>query len=336
MCNSSEGGDVFPGVQRPTTLNSWGPGSIHLSNGRNEHLGVFTESHEFNTFDNPGHTPSIFVPDKKGTVMDQGSRPEPVKLPRGSQVSSDVPKTGYPREMFSAVNAAQTSSAKVRPEEILPQPNMGDLVCPVISVRESSGNNRVSEAIFTNSKPRKHLTTNSSEELESDGEYKANYSHKQEFPFRVSIKSPQIGETCKQDVVTDGHSKNVDCKERTIPYSRPSPVREAMYPQSDLPPLEPTTYSEEEDSTWEVYYEKMKDPQGEYHFIKRYRYKDEFLQTQNKPGMQNKMHQDIYDGDDDSKLQDEHQKDQDDRVSLLGRLKMVWSIMEDKLPEKIR
>ena len=312
---------MFPGVQCPKTLNSPGPGSIHLLSGRNELLGVFTEPCESNTLDNPGHVPSIFVPDKKGTVMDQGGRPEPVQSPWGRQVHSEVPKNWQ-----SSKNALGRKCTRNCPGDKLPQPNMGDLVN---SVRNSSAIYFRPEAIIANSEPMVHVMANSLNELEPNGKHHMEYSFKQQFPSCSTFESPQIDGASKQELGKNHHSENVDSQCEKILYSRPS-----MSPTRDLPPLEPTSDSEEEDSTWEVYYEKMKDPQGEFHFVKRYRYKEEVTCEQKKPGMQKKMHQDNSEGDDESTCQDDHKKAQDDRVTFFGRLKMVWSIMGDELPTK--
>ena len=112
--------------------------------------------------------------------------------------------------------------------------------------------------------------------------------------------------------------KNTDPKIRTDQY--------------DNPTMDSCDSAEEDDPMWETYYIKEKGLNGEYQFVEKRRYKDIQPRKNTQSSLDN-LHTKADSSDENISVVEENRKMDDEQVNFMGRLKTVWKIMEDQLPD---
>ena len=112
--------------------------------------------------------------------------------------------------------------------------------------------------------------------------------------------------------------KNSDSNIRTDQYNNPN--------------MDSCDSADENDPMWETYYIKEKGLNGEYQFVKKHRYKDIQPRKNTQPSLDN-LHSKADSSDENISVVEENIKADDEQVNFMGRLKTVWKIMENQLPD---
>ena len=83
---------------------------------------------------------------------------------------------------------------------------------------------------------------------------------------------------------------------------------------------------------WETYYIKEKGLNCKYQFVKKRRYKDIHPRKNTQPSLDN-LHSKADSSDENTSVVEENIKVDDEQINFMGRLKTVWKIMENQLPD---